>query len=133
MGQIWNRITRIARATFNDVAPPTVAAERIIRSDDDELRRIIEELSNSKAEARQEQETPPPKRPNGMTIATATIVLGVPPDAAPATITAAYRKKILQIHPDRVIGQSPEIQDAARLKTVELNAAYQFLKEQKGF
>ncbi|MBK6290956.1 MAG: hypothetical protein IPF59_04250 [Ignavibacteria bacterium] len=46
MGQIFDRIKRIAKSYGNDADHSTTWAESILSSDDDELRRIIEELSS---------------------------------------------------------------------------------------
>ena len=53
-----------------------------------------------------------------------TEVLDVPPDADEARIESAYRRAIARHHPDRVATMAPEIQELARRRTVEINAAY---------
>ena len=53
MGQIFDRIGRIARAYWNDATPSSSDwAERLVADEDDELRRIIEELQNDLREVR---------------------------------------------------------------------------------
>ncbi|MBI3259470.1 MAG: hypothetical protein HYZ54_08370 [Ignavibacteriae bacterium] len=47
MGQIWNRISRLAKTYLQD-SDDISSAERIIQSDADELKRIIDELSEPK-------------------------------------------------------------------------------------
>ena len=56
MGQIWDRISKLAKTYLQD-SDDTTAAERIIQSDADELKRIIDELSEPK-----KQTSPPPKQ-----------------------------------------------------------------------
>ncbi len=56
MGQIWNRISKLAKTYLQD-SDDISTAERIIQSDADELRRIIDELSEPKKQA------PPPPFP----------------------------------------------------------------------
>lgn len=53
-----------------------------------------------------------------------TAVLELPFDADEAGITSAYRRAMSQHHPDRVATMAPEIQELARRRTVEINAAY---------
>lgn len=133
MGQIWNRISRIARATFNDAA--VKSSEQYIRSEDDELRRIIEGLANSKSSQSDNKQSSNTNinEKNQESIRKAAEILGVTIDASRENITTAYRRKIMQVHPDKVIGQSKEIQEKARQKTIELNDAYKLLRDTKGF
>lgn len=134
MGQIWDRISRIARATFNE-SSAIGASERIIRSDDDELRRIIEDLSSQKTGRQDEKQLPSTEYSdrNDEMLGKAAKILGVAIDASPESITTAYRRKILQVHPDRVTMQNKEAQEAARQKTIELNDAYKLFRDVKGF
>ena len=51
-------------------------------------------------------------------------VLEVPPEASADEIRRAYRHKIKQCHPDRVVGLAPELLELAERYTRTLNAAY---------
>jgi hypothetical protein len=51
-------------------------------------------------------------------------VLEVPPYASLDEIRRAYRHKIRQCHPDRVVGLAPEFVELAERRTQTLNAAY---------
>ena len=51
-------------------------------------------------------------------------VLEVPPDAGADAIQRAYRKKMMQCHPDRVAGLAPEFGELAERQAKRLNAAY---------
>ena len=51
-------------------------------------------------------------------------VLEVPPHATADEIRRAYRYKIKQCHPDRIIGLAPELLELAERSTRTLNAAY---------
>ena len=51
-------------------------------------------------------------------------VLGVPPHASADEIRHAYRHRIKQCHPDRVVGLAPELLELAERTTRTLNAAY---------
>ena len=55
-------------------------------------------------------------------------VLGVPSTASQDEIRAAYRRLIMQYHPDRVSGMGPEIIAMAEKRTKEINEAYAELK-----
>jgi hypothetical protein len=52
-------------------------------------------------------------------------VLEVPPHASADEIRHAYRRKIQQCHPDRVVGLAPEFVELAERRTQTLNAAYE--------
>lgn len=55
-------------------------------------------------------------------------VLRVPPSASREEIEKAYKTLMKQYHPDRVHGLGEELQEVARKKSQEINAAYQALK-----
>ena len=50
--------------------------------------------------------------------------LGVAPSATREQITAAYRGKISQYHPDKVAKLGPEIRALAEQKSAQINLAY---------
>jgi DnaJ-domain-containing protein 1 len=56
-------------------------------------------------------------------------ILEIDPDAIPMDIKAAYRKKILEYHPDRVESLGTKIKHVAEEETRRLNAAYAMLQE----
>ncbi len=55
-------------------------------------------------------------------------VLGVPSDASPDEVKAAYRALSLRFHPDRMTGLSSSARDDAAARMKALNAAYAVLK-----
>jgi hypothetical protein len=182
MGQIWNRLSRLAKTYLNDTSD-TSAAERILRSDDDELKRIIEELDNPKnkehttSEQRQSHEKQQAQQnahqqnahqqnahqqnahqqkqsqqnahsqnsqqkqsqqrqrtsPGAMTLIKAATVLGIRTDASVSEIKTAYKKKVLRYHPDRVATAPLDEQAQSKQIIVEVNQAYQFFQQLKGF
>jgi DnaJ-domain-containing protein 1 len=52
-------------------------------------------------------------------------VLGVSPEASREEISAAYKRKIAQYHPDKVASMGAEIREVAEAKSREINAAYE--------
>lgn len=50
--------------------------------------------------------------------------LRVPRDADRDTIEAAYRARLAEYHPERFADLSPETRELARLRTIELQLAY---------
>ncbi len=58
-------------------------------------------------------------------------VLGVSPDASWPEILAAYRKLAAQYHPDNVAHLPKEFQELAHQKMVEINAAYEMLRNRR--
>jgi hypothetical protein len=54
-------------------------------------------------------------------------ILGIEPPASRALIIAAYRRLVSQHHPDRVFGESAEVQNAAAARFIEITRAYETL------
>jgi DnaJ like chaperone protein len=52
-------------------------------------------------------------------------VLGVPATASKADISAAYKRKISEYHPDKVTQMGPEIRALAEQRSKEINLAYE--------
>lgn len=59
-------------------------------------------------------------------------ILEITPDANDEEVKKAYRKMALKYHPDRVSHLGNEIQQAAKEKFQELNAAYNAIKAERG-
>jgi DnaJ like chaperone protein len=60
-------------------------------------------------------------------------ILEITPDASNDEIKKAYRKMAVKYHPDKVSHLGPEIQESAKKKFQELNAAYDAIKKERGF
>ena len=60
------------------------------------------------------------------------VVLDVDRSASRAAITAAYRSRISQYHPDKVARMGPEIRALADKKSAEINAAYEAALKSSG-
>jgi DnaJ like chaperone protein len=59
--------------------------------------------------------------------------LGLSIEASVDEIKRAYRKLVLQFHPDKWAGKTLQEQEKAKVKFIEIQTAYQKLKENKGF
>ena len=66
-----------------------------------------------------------PPRPAPQTAMPWYVVLDVDRGASRAQITAAYRARISQYHPDKVARMGPEIRALAEKKSAEINTAYE--------
>ncbi len=60
-------------------------------------------------------------------------VLGVSPDASPEEITRAYRRLVMENHPDRVASLGPEFVRIAEEKFKAIQEAYEEARREKGF
>lgn len=71
----------------------------------------------------------------GPTLNDACKVLGVNPSDEPAVIKRAYRKLMNEHHPDKLVakGLPPEMIEMAKQKAQDIQAAYDLIKQEKGF
>jgi len=132
MGQIIDRIINLARAYVSDLDARSDWAESMLDSDDDELRKIIEELASGspptgdtspgRGSARERPPVIPPE------VAEAYTVFGLTSTATSDDVKATYRKLMIQWHPDRFVNGTPAEQDAAQHRTRQINAAYIILR-----
>jgi preprotein translocase subunit Sec63 len=132
MGQIFNRLKRILEAEKN--FPDSTLGTN---DSDDELKRIIEELNKAtpkqeeKQSKNQENRTSQKNENSGMNWAFD--ILGISSEASAEEVRSAYLKKIKEYHPDKVQNFGEEIRLLAERKTVELNRAYEYIKNQRNF
>ena len=59
-------------------------------------------------------------------------ILGIRADSSADEITAAYRKKIREYHPDRVDGMGADIRALAQQRSAEINGAYDAAMRARG-
>jgi DnaJ like chaperone protein len=71
----------------------------------------------------------------GPTLADACKVLGVNSTDDAAVIKRAYRKLMSEHHPDKLVakGLPPEMMEMAKQKTQAIQAAYDLIRQEKGF
>ncbi len=132
MGQIFNRISRIAKSKLSEYKDDYVRTDSHFDEDDD-LKRAIDELSKqekneNKSQSRKNNEESFDSSKK-MDIFLAADILGVSTDASFEEIKVAYKQKIKEYHPDKVASLGKELQDLAEKKTSAINAAYNFFRQ----
>lgn len=133
MGQLFNRLRRFAASQLAaDTSHATNSSYADMDlSDDDELRRIINELSGKTEHKTNHQ--PPPQRPPQASIPrhvlAAHTVLNVRVGATVQEIKQAYRKAIATWHPDKFVRAETKLQQEAHTNARKINAAYMALEE----
>ncbi len=75
-----------------------------------------------------EEEREEPRARGGASMADYYAILGVAPSASPDEVRAAYRKKIREYHPDRVVGLGEKLREMANEESQTINNAYSMLK-----
>ncbi|MCX7736399.1 MAG: DnaJ domain-containing protein [Candidatus Kapabacteria bacterium] len=135
MGQILNRIFKIAKSYINSESDLS-SANRIIGGEDEELKRIIDELNQDKQKQTSDQKSQSQDKQwkdADLSIDKAYEILGLKKDASIDDIKSAYKQKIKDYHPDRVATLGEELRNLAAKKTIEINKAYELIKKHKGF
>lgn len=133
MGQILDRIFRFAKSEINNVSPSK--AEDYIKktSEEEELKRIIDELNKKKNEDNKQKETAGSGGGQKMNLDRACEILNIKSDATIDDIKASYKKKMKEYHPDRVSGLGEELQELAKKKSIDINEAYDFIRKVRNF
>ena len=127
MGQLFDRFKKYVKSEIkfeDDIRK----AEKTINSEEDELRHIIEELNNVK-EKRESTDTS--DHSDKMTAGRAYSILDIKDNASITEIKSAYKVKLKEYHPDRVAHLGEELRNLAAIKTLEINSAYEFLRQLK--
>ena len=138
MGQLLNRLGKFFKS---EIYENTAGAESFLRSDDDELKRIIEELNNPKSGAANDKSgrdkayskyAEPPKSVPADELNSLKI-LGLTANATNAEIKAAYKKLMKLHHPDKTVGNGDKSKADAERKSADINGAYSLLRKRRGF
>ncbi len=126
MAPILNRIFRIAKSYSNKEEYSSGLID-----EDEELKRIIEELSdnnrrnggeNSKTRFNDDFKRKSPYE-----------ILGVNSNSSVEDIKKAYKQKMKEYHPDRLENFAEELRDLAVKKTKEINKSYEEIRKSRGF
>ncbi len=141
MGQLFNRLRNFARSQVRSSESDLQWAERMVGNDDDELRRIIDELHRDYTEGRSTRDTgrtsQTHERSSGPTMPQAVLkahtTLNVAVGATVDEIKKAYRSSIATWHPDRFATATPDEQKHAHTRAHEINAAYVTLRDHYDF
>ncbi len=133
MGQIFNRISRIAKAKFSDVQDSYQMSGMADIDADEDLKKAIDELNrdsgSSKSDKEQKKTEESFDSSKKMDIFLAAKILEINTNATPDEIKAAYKKLIKEYHPDKVATLGKDLQALAKEKTSAINAAYNFFRE----
>lgn len=125
---ILDRITRIAKSYLNTTSYNSPFGYQNQReTEDEELKRIIEELNAPKSESAPRQQQRKSSSLYPPEVRKAYKMLGLREGSSKDEIKQAYRRFMRAYHPDRVAAQSKEKQDEAKLRTQEANEAYEIL------
>lgn len=132
MGQIFNRFKRYFKSEINS-EDDFRKAEKMIGSEDEELRKVIEELNEVKKEENRRNESQTSESSSKMNAEMAYAILDIPQNATIQQIKAAYRVKLKEYHPDKVAFLGEELKQLAAKKTLQINNAYEYIKKLKDF
>jgi DnaJ-domain-containing protein 1 len=156
MSAFWDRVRRIAKSYWYEYSPKHTEDDSEEEFDEEEeeldeeekLRQMIEDIARAQ-DARHQQfsdydrrssqknstqnQKPPTERKQGMTLPRAFAILALVPTADEDEIKRAYKKLMLMYHPDKTATLQPALQKEAHAKAREINIAYQFLRQKKGF
>lgn len=124
MWQILNRISRILQSNTGGATNHY----KVFESEDDELKRIIDELNSDKSKNSHEQQSNYRNSEND-DVMKAFNTLGIPVNSDAQVIKTAYRNKMKEYHPDRFVKLDKELQEKSRKKSQEINMAYDILQK----
>jgi DnaJ like chaperone protein len=131
MKQIFDRISQILRAEKN--SKNYDFADLLNRNEDDELKKIIDELNSEKHQTKQNDFNQKDTKKTISNLDEAYKVLGIDNNSTIEQIKEAYKTKMKEYHPDKVSGLGEELQNLARIKTQQINEAYSLIRKIKNF
>lgn len=132
MSQIYDRISRFIKTELNFSSSKSKQRNY---NDEEDLKKIIEELDREAKKQRShhssgsERSTNNSGNTHNTELQNAFNLFGINSNSSKDEIKSAYKKKMMQYHPDRVSHLGTEYVEAAKIKTVEYNQAYQVLKK----
>jgi curved DNA-binding protein CbpA len=139
MGQIFNRLKDIASSYFSDSNQYSSYAN----PEDDELRRIIDELNNTPKKENPKNDFNFQKNNSNnnnsaqsnvpANVINAFKIIGISSNSDVETIKAAFKKKIKEHHPDKFQKADDNTKKEAQQYSQDLISAYNIIKQYKGF
>lgn len=132
MGVIFDRISRLIKSNVSSYQ--TNSYRSILNSDDEELRRIIEELesgnsSTNGASGSQNNFNGSANSNVNSELQKAYSTLGLKFGASKEEIKSAYIKLVKLHHPDKVHKNDEKQKEIAHKKTLEINHAYNLISK----
>jgi len=137
--QIFDRISRIIKSNKSDFSHNL---NDIFEDEDDELKRIIDELNSEKKTSGKSGDqnkynyysnVEEPKTDFPEEIKNAFMVLGISYVSDNEQIKSVYKKKMKEFHPDKVSHLSEDIRKRAETRAKDINEAYNKIRKFKGF
>lgn len=130
--QIFERISRIIKSS----SVKSGNGFSYVDSEDDELKKIIDELNSSKNSGDESQSEKNQSKSDFNSqlseIEKAFQTLGISPDSEDELIKTIYRKKMKEFHPDKVSHLSEEVRKKAEARAKDINEAYLKIKKVRG-
>lgn len=128
--QILDRIFRIIKSNTSDYSDK---ASDIFSKEDDELKRIIDELNNDSKDNSQKNSNTYKQENIPSDILMAYNILGVNYNASIEQIKSAYKSRMKEYHPDKFARVSNAERKKAETKAKDINEAFAKLRKHKGF
>jgi DnaJ like chaperone protein len=129
MGQIFDRLYRIGKSQS---VKDEQSAFFEIDNDDEELRRTIDNLNKDKSNY-SDKESFHHKENHQLSLFQAYKILEISSNSTIEEIKSAYKKKMMEYHPDRVSNLGQELKNLATKKSKEINESFNLIKQSKGF
>lgn len=130
--QIFDRISRIFKSNISE----NFNTKTYFENEDDELKRIIDELNSGKSEKKSKVEDNANHNSNSSSLSEldkAYHALGVSRSSSNDEIKATYKKKMKEFHPDKVSRQNDDVRKKAEIRSKEINAAYTIIRKARAF
>ncbi len=132
MGQLWDRVKRFARS--QSAQNSASSFDELIDDEDDELRKAIDAAAHQSSSAYGNESKRNVSNQRTQTeMQKSFAVLGLHATATNDQVKAAYRLLMKEFHPDAVAKESSKVQDIAKKRSQEINAAYQYIKKIRKF
>ncbi len=126
--QIIERLSRFIKSGFADF---NTNSSSIFNSEDDELKRIIDELNSKdkKKENNNGYSEPSNNTTNKTELEKAFDTLGIGSTSDKDVIKMHYKKKMKEFHPDKVSQHSDDVRKRAETRAKEINVAYTLIRK----